>query len=209
MKNLIIIGAGGMGRTIYGIAMESVGYETDYVIKGFLDDDLCALDGFPNYPPVIGKISDYNPQEGDVFACSVGGAIRKKIINSFLDKGASFINIIHETARLRTNVKIGIGNLICPFVSIGADSVLGDYNIIQPFTTIGHDVHIGNYNRIDTHVTCVGGVHIENEADIYTSAVLNHGVVVEDCAHVGACSFVIRKVKAGTTVFGVPAKKLD
>ena len=65
-----------------------------------------------------------------------------------------------------------------------------------------------DWNRIDTHVTCVGGIRICNETDIYTSAVLNHGVVVEDCAHVGACSFVIRRVKAGTTVIGNPARKL-
>lgn len=41
-----------------------------------------------------------------------------------------------------------------------------------------------------------------------TSAIINHGVVVEDKAHVGACSFVIKRVKAGTTVYGNPAKRL-
>lgn len=57
-------------------------------------------------------------------------------------------------------------------------------------------------------VTCVGGIQIGNETTIHTSAVINHKVIVEDNVHVGACSFVIRRVKAGTTVFGNPAKKL-
>ena len=209
MKNLVIIGAGGMGRTVYGIALESIGYGSEYVIKGFVDDDLMALTGFPNYPPIVGTISDYKPMEDDVFVCSIGGASRKKVIMSLLAKGAEFINIIHQLARIRTNVKMGAGNIICPYVSIGADAKMGDYNLIQPFTTIGHDVTIGNYNRIDTHVTCVGGIVVGNEVDIYSSAVINHKVVIEDGAHVGACSFVIKKVKAGTTVFGIPAKKLD
>jgi sugar O-acyltransferase (sialic acid O-acetyltransferase NeuD family) len=208
MKQLVILGAGGMGRTVYGIAMESIGYGNDFTIKGFIDDDINSLNGYPNYPPIIGKISEYNPNDNDVFISSIGGGVRKKCIDKMVTKGAHFINIIHETARIRTNAKLGIGNVICPYVSIGADSVIGDYNMIQPYTTIGHDVQVGNYNRIDTHVTCVGGVRIENEVDIYTSAVLNHGVIIEDGAHVGACSFVIKKVKAGTTVFGVPAKKL-
>jgi acetyltransferase-like isoleucine patch superfamily enzyme len=73
---------------------------------------------------------------------------------------------------------------------------------------IGHDAQIGNWNRIDTHVTCVGGIRIEDEVNIHTSAVINHGVVVESNANVGACSFVIRRVKTGTTVIGNPAKKL-
>ena len=122
--------------------------------------------------------------------------------------GAQFINIIHTSARIRTNVKMGVGNIICPFVSVGADACMGSYNMIQPFTTIGHDVVIGDYTRIDTHVTCVGEAKIGNMVDIYTGAVVNFGVTVEDGAHVGACSFVIRKVKAGTTVYGNPAKKL-
>lgn len=208
MKNLIIIAAGGMGRTIYGIAKESIGYGTDYLIKGFIDDNLHALDGFPNYPPIIGTISEYKPQPDDVFVCSIGGSSRRTCIENLLAIGAQFINIVHTSARIRTNVQMGEGNVICPYVSIGADARMGSFNMIQPFTTIGHDVVIGDYTRIDTHVTCVGEAKIGNEVDIYTGAVVNFGVRVEDGAHVGACSFVIRKVKAGTTVYGNPAKVL-
>lgn len=208
MKNLVIIAAGGMGRTIYDIARESIGHDTEFTIKGFIDDNLQALDGFAGYPPILGKISEYQPQADDVFVCSIGGASRKKCMEEIISRGGVFQTLIHKTARIGTNVKIGKGNLIAAFTSVGADAVIGDYNMIQSYTVIGHDAKIGNWNRIDTHVTCVGGTVIMNEADIYTSSVLNHGVVVEDNAHVGACSFVIRRVKAGTTVMGNPARKL-
>lgn len=208
MKNLIIIAAGGMGRTFYDIARESLGYGAEFVIKGFIDDNLQALDGFEGYPPILGRISEYQPMADDVFVCSIGGASRKKCMEEIISRGGEFQTLIHKTARIGTNVKIGKGNLIAAFTSVGADASIGDYNMIQSYTVIGHDVQIGNWNRIDTHVTCVGGTIVHNEADIYTSAVLNHGVVVEDNAHVGACSFVIRRVKSGTTVMGNPAKKL-
>lgn len=208
MKNLIIIAAGGMGRTFYDIARESLGYGTEFVIKGFIDDNLQALDGFEGYPPILGRISEFQPMDDDVFVCSIGGASRKKCMEEIISRGGEFHTLIHRTARIGTNVKIGKGNLIAAFTSVGADASIGDYNMIQSYTVIGHDVQIGNWNRIDTHVTCVGGTIVYNEADIYTSAVLNHGVVVEDNAHVGACSFVIRRVKSGTTVMGNPAKKL-
>lgn len=48
MKQLIIIGAGGMGRTLYSNALESVGYGESFTIKGFIDDNLHALDNFKN-----------------------------------------------------------------------------------------------------------------------------------------------------------------
>lgn len=79
MKNLIIIAAGGMGRTLYDMARESLGFATEFVIKGFIDDNLSALNDFPNYPPVIDKISTYIPQNDDVFVCSIGGNARKNV----------------------------------------------------------------------------------------------------------------------------------
>ena len=65
MKQLVIIGAGGMGRTVYDLAVESIGYGTEYTIKGFIDDNLASLEGFPNYPPMLGTISDYQPAEDE------------------------------------------------------------------------------------------------------------------------------------------------
>ena len=208
MKNLIIIGAGGMGRTIYSNALESLGYGEKFVIKGFIDDNLQALKGFPNYPPIFATIRDYVPQQDDVFVSSIGGAARRPCMEEIISRGGEFIELIHQTARIYTNAKLGKGNFIGAYSVIGNDAVIGDYNMIQSYTVIGHDAKIGSWNRIDTHVTCVGGIVIEDEVNIHTSAVISHNVRVETGAHVGALSFVIRKVKAGTTVMGIPAKKL-
>ena len=208
MNNLIIIGAGGMGRSLYDNAQESVGYGEIFVVKGFIDDNLAALDGYPDYPPVIGTIKDYIPQENDVFVSSIGGASRRACMEAVISRGGTFINLIHSTARIRKNVRLGTGNFIGAYVVIGNDTEIGDYNMIQTYTVIGHDSRVGNWNRIDAHVVCVGGIVIEDETVIHTSAVISHNVTVETGAHVGALSFVIRKVRAGTTVTGNPAKRL-
>ena len=208
MKNLIIIGAGGMGRTLYSNALESVGYGEQFVVKGFIDDNLDALKDFSNYPPIIDTIKDYIPQKDDVFVSSIGGALRRACMEEIIRRGGEFLELIHQTARIYTNAKLGKGNFIGAYSVVGNDAVIGDYNMIQSYTVIGHDAKIGNWNRIDTHVTCVGGIVIEDEVNIHTSAVISHNVRVETGAHVGALSFVIRKVKAGTTVMGNPAKKL-
>lgn len=208
LMNLIIIGAGGMGRTFFDWARESIGYGKDFVIKGFIDDNLRALDDFEHYPPIVGSIHEYSPGIGDVFTCSMGGIVKKICCEKILSRGGRFINLIHSTARVGTNVKLGTGNIIGAYVALGADSQIGDYNLIQSYSIVGHDAVIGDWNRIDTHVTCVGGIKIRNEVTIHTSAVLNHKVVVENNAKVGACSFVIKKVKMGTTVMGCPAKEI-
>ena len=69
MKGLIIIGAGGMGRTMYDMARESVGFGIEYDILGFIDDNTSALDNFANYPPLIATIQGYQPNANEVFIC--------------------------------------------------------------------------------------------------------------------------------------------
>jgi sugar O-acyltransferase (sialic acid O-acetyltransferase NeuD family) len=209
MRNLIIIGAGGMGRTLYDIAIESRGYGTDYIIKGFVNDVLYSLEKFSNYPPIIGTIRDYVPEKDDVFVCSIGDVVgKKKCCEMLLSKGAQFITLIHSSARISMNAKIGIGTIIGAFVTIGADAIIGDYTLIQSYSVISHDVIVGNWSRVDTHVVCVGGTKIGDEVSIHTAAVINHKVTVGNKACVGANSFVLRSVKEGITVFGNPAKRI-
>lgn len=208
MKQLVIIGAGGMGRTLYDMAKESVGYGTEYEIKGFLDDNLSALTKFENYPPMLGTVSGYRPQADEVFVCSIGGRARRKCMEELIAKGGQFLTMIHNTARVGTNVQVGEGTVIGAFTTLGADAHVGKYNLIQSYTVIGHDSRIGDWNRIDTHVTLVGGTIVEDESDIHTGAMINHNVTVESNSRVAACSFVIRRVKSGTTVMGNPAKRL-
>ena len=197
-----------MGRTMYSNALESVGYGEKFVVKGFIDDNLHALDDYPNYPSVIGTIKDYQPQPDDVFISSIGGTVRRPCMEEIISRGGEFMELIHQTARILTNAKLGKGNFVGAYTVIGNDAVVGDYNMIQSYTVIGHDARIGSWNRIDTHVTIVGSVVVEDEVNIHTSAVISHKVLVESGANVGALSFVIRRVKAGTTVMGNPAKKL-
>lgn len=206
MKNLIIIGAGGMGRTIYSNALECIGYGEEYNIKGFIDDNVHALDGFVNYPPLLGTISDYRPQPDDVFVSSIGGHSRKACMEEIIHRGGEFQELIHKTAKILANVKLGKGNFVGAYTILGNDAVIGDYNMIQSYSIVAHDVHMGNFNRIDTHVTCVGGTVIEDEVNIHTSAVISHNVTVGTRAHVGALAFVIRSVSPGTTVAGNPAR---
>ena len=205
---MVIIGAGGMGRTFYDMARESIGYGTEYDIKGFIDDNTAVLDAFDNYPPMLGTISGHRPAEDEVFVCSIGGSARRKCMEQIIANGGRFLTMIHRTARLGTNTEIGEGTVIGAFTTIGADAKVGKYNMIQSYTVVGHDSRIGDWNRIDTHVTLVGGTIVEDEADIHTGAMISHNVTVESRSRVAACSFVIRRVKSGTTVMGNPAKRL-
>lgn len=210
MKNLIIVGGGGMGRSVYCIAQGCRDFGVKFTIKGFIDDDLHSLDGFKGYPPLIDTIQNYKIQPDDVFICSIGNVNTKKCICEELKKrGAEFITLIHKTAIVRQNAVIGKGTIVADYASVGADCKIGEGCLIQSYSISAHDCVIGDYVRIDTHAVCVGGVVLKDLVTIHTGAVISHKVVVEEGATVGATSFVIKKVKAGTTVWGNPAKLLS
>jgi sugar O-acyltransferase (sialic acid O-acetyltransferase NeuD family) len=209
MKKLLIIGARGMGREVYNLAMQSNGFQTEFQIKGFLDDKADALNGFNSYPPIIDSVENYIVEEDDVFICALGDVLqKKKYIQLILDKGGSFLSLIHPSATVNLGAEIGNGCIILQNAFIGDHAKIGDFVLIQVSTVIGHDVQIGSFSRIDCLALCVGGTEIKEEVTIHTGAVINHGVVVEKNAQVGALSFVIRRVKENTTVYGNPATKL-
>ena len=65
MRNLIIIGAGGMGRTIYDMALENNGYLKDFQIKGLFrskenaEKFLSSIELFPSQHKIIEIESDF------------------------------------------------------------------------------------------------------------------------------------------------------
>lgn len=209
MKNLIILGAGGMGRQMYIFAQNCKGYGVDYIIKGFLDDNPHAMDGFEGFPPVLGTVDEYQIEKDDIFFNSIGDIAAKKVcINKILDRGGEFITLIHPTATITEGSRVGRGCMFSARSGLGIESSVGDFCLIQDNAIIGHDVHVGNFCRIDCNVVLIAGVKLDDEVCIHTSSVINHNVHIGEGAKVGALSFVIRNVKPGTTVQGNPAKRI-
>lgn len=209
MKQLIILGAGGMGRQVYMFAKKCKGYGVEYTIKGFLDDNPHSMDGFDGFPSVLGTVDGYHIQPDDIFFNSIGDvAAKRRCINKILDRGGDFITLIHPTAGISEGAKIGRGCMISARAGIGTETEIGDFCLIQDNAIIGHDVHIGNFCRIDCNVVLIAGVKLDDGVCVHTSSVINHKVHIGENAMVGALSFVIRNVKPGTSVQGNPAKRI-
>ena len=210
MKNLVIIGARAFGREVYNLALQSVGYGENYIVKGFLDGKTDALSSYNGYPEIIGDPETYIPREDDLFICALGDVkYKKKYVDMLLAKGAEFTTLIHKESVIERNTKIGKGCIVCRWVNISCDTEIGDFVTIQPFSDVGHDVKIGNYSHLNAHSFLGGFVIVEDEATINTGAIIHPHKKVGMQATVGAGSLVLRNVKPGTTVLGVPAKLLE
>ena len=207
--DLIIVGAGGLGREIYFWLSQEILTKGGYRIKGFIDNEPDRL-GQRNYPVgVIGSIADYTPNETEELVFAIQDPkTKKEYVESLLDKGANFYTLIHPSAVIGTNVHIGKGCVICPGCILTNDITIGDFVFINASSTVGHDSIIGEYTSINGKVEITGNVKVGVECLFGVGAKVIPKRRIGDGATIGAGSVVIRNVPSGVTVFGNPAKNI-
>ena len=209
MKNLIIIGARGFGRELACWAETCRGYGTEFRLKGFLDDNAAALDGYDVGLPILDAPQTYAIEKDDVFVCALGDTKWKKYFAEMLtSRNGEFLTLVHERAMIGQRVQMGKGCVILADATLTTDIRLGDFVTVQPKVNIGHDVVLGDYAHINAS-SFLGGFAVLGEgATIHTGAQVVPGKKVGDWATVGAGSIVLRNVKPHATVFGIPATEI-
>lgn len=209
MKHLLIIGARGWGREVSLLAQHSLGFGTEFQIKGFLDDKTDALAGLVGYPPIVDSVEHYEPKEDDVFICALGDVKYKKhYAEIILNKGGRFINLIHESAHVPQSVKMGQGCIFGISVSLSCDLSIGSFVTLLESTIVGHDCKIGDYSHLSVRCFLGGGAVLGESVVMHPGSMVLPHVSVGNCATIGALSVVTKKVKEGVTVYGNPATLL-
>ncbi len=206
MKDLIIVGAGGFGREALYLALDINKSNQQWNILGFLDDNANALEGKKCDYPIIGRISDWNPNDNQVFAMGIASpSIKEKVSKSLIKRGASFVSLIHPKASIQPYTTVGIGCII------GESATIGDNVTIGPFvhiagSMIGQDSIIGDYSTT-TGYTNIASAKLGKRVFVGSHAVVLNNIKVGDDAFICAGSIVFSNVKEGTQVIGYPAKK--
>lgn len=208
-KNLIIIGAGQLGREIFEFASEAIADGAPWRIKGFLDNRPGALTGFNIDAPVLGTVDNYRIQPQDVFIGAIGEPHEKiKGFRPILDRGGTFINLIHPYARVGRNAQLGVGVVLTPYALVSCDLRVGNFVTVLPFSTVAHDVRVGDWCQISSHCGLNGCVTMGEGVFLGSHACILPRTKVGDWAYVGAGSVVAHDVEPGSKVFGNPARPL-
>ena len=200
MSKLVIIGARAMGRETYAYACES-GIE----VKGFLDSNPNALDEFVGYPPILDSAERYRPCDEDEFIVALGEPeFKVKYAQIIAEKSGKFVSVVHPTAYVGKNVKIGAGCIICPNTVITNDTEVGSHVVINIGATFNHDNRIGDASTISPGARLAGRVRIGRGVFIGTGALLIPDVHLGDNVFVAAGAVVTKSFDRGR-LMGVPA----
>lgn len=209
-KKLYIIGARGFGRETYGLYKECKPNLEDIECVGFLDDKKDALEGFSGYPPIISSVEDFLPSKDDRFICALGDPKWVQYYTEIISKmGGKFISLISPHAYIGEGTIIGEGCHISRWTFISCDIKIGRHVSIGEFSTIGHDVIIGDCSHLGAYTFLGGGVNIGNCVTAHPRVNVIPHKSIGNNAILGAASVIIKSVAPKSTVFGVPAKKIQ
>lgn len=202
MTRLIIIGARALGRKVCNYAREA-GFD----VVGFLDDKTDALDGFAGYPPIIGSVENWLVHADDRYVCAVGDSqMRAKYAAIIEQKGGEFVSVIHPSAYVGPNVKIGEGCVVCPYAVVDCDLTMGRHVIVNVHTLVAHDCILEDCVTLSPNVHLGGRTKIRRAAFLGINVSTIPDIEIGESSYVAAGACVTRNVPESVLVAGVPAK---
>lgn len=207
--NLLILGAGGQAQVVADIALTMADAGAQIRIVGFLDDNPQLWGGTLFGAPIRGPIHSQHDFPFDAVIVSIGNnQIRMRLFLQWRQQGAHFATLIHPSAIVASNVKIGTGTVLCAGAIVNTGSHIGQNVILNTACSVGHHNRIGDHVHIGPGARVGGDVYVADEVFIGIGATLLPQLQIGRGARVGGGAVVIRPVDADQTVVGVPAHPL-
>ena len=132
--------------------------------------------------------------------------IRSKLISKF--KNFDFFSLIHPSAKISKNVKIGKGVSISPNCIITSNVKLGDFNNLNCGVGIFHDCKIDINNTFSPGAKILGGCKIGKSNFFGTNSCVKENSKIGNHNTLGASSFLNFNLGNYKKVGGVPAKNI-
>lgn len=166
MKQLLILGAGGYGKTIADLACQTGGYDS----VAFLDDGQTGeqiLGGCEAVFTLAGEQIHAYPAFGN-------NTLRMKWLDRLMAVGISVPTLVHPRAYVSPTAKLGTGTMVLPMAVVNTGVSVGDGCIINIGALIDHDT------VVESGVHLAPGAVVKAENRIAAFAKIDSGTIIEN-----------------------------
>ena len=165
MKRLIILGAGGYGKTVADVAAQ-LGYEE----IAFLDDQRTG----ENILGVCEEFSKYADGKTEMYPAFGNNEYRMRWLKRLLGAGIPVPSFIHPRAYVSPTAKVGTGSVVLPMAVVNTGVTVEKGCIINIGALVDHDSVIGE----GTHLA--PGAIVKAENRIRPGSKIDSGMVIEN-----------------------------
>ena len=207
IKEIYIVGAS-------GFASEVTQYIEDtnkYKILGYFDINKDEYNKYDFKSPYLGSENDFDFNKGDEIIISISDTkLKSKIYSKLKERGLKFPIFIHNNTFISKNSIIKESTILCPFVTINSNSIIGNNFQANIYSYIAHDCIIGDNVTFAPSVKCNGNVIIDDDVYIGTGVIIHQGkpnkpLKIGKGAVIAAGSVITSSIPEGKTYFGNPA----
>lgn len=212
MKDIVIIGAGGVGAEAAWIIEQINNQKREWNLLGYIDDSKNIGTKILSYE-VLGKIEDLveryegkNIDENPYIIIAITDYESKKRIAKYLSEKFRFAKIIHPSVYIHESNSIGEGSIVYPGVILTVNINIGKHVIISPKCGIGHNSRINDYVSLLWNVNVSGYDNIKEGSLIGSGSTIIQNKTIGTKSVIGAGAVVINDIGSGRVAVGIPAE---
>jgi acetyltransferase EpsM len=207
MEKLVIVGGGELARVVIEAARAQGGWD----IRGFVDPEPCEETVRRLGIRRLGDDLALTSLTDEALVLGIGAVkvspVRERVVAKInaTDRWATVIHpftSVSPTARIAPGVVVLAGAVICS----GAD--ISEHAIINLGSKIDHDVHVGRFVHVAPQAALGGGSRVEDHAYIGMGAIIRDHVTVSAGTLVGMGAVVTEQFPPGSTLLGIPARRV-
>lgn len=209
-ENLVIIGGG--NHAAYSIEIAEM--NPLFQIVGILDS-VNELNSIVHGYPVIGRQEEIKEivQRFDIklgFIAIGDNWRREKVFHQLRDQVPKlmFITLIHPSAIIGKNAKIGQGSLLMAGVIVNINSEIGDFGFLATGAQIDHDCILEDFTSVSAGSVFGGLVHLKKYSAVTLGATVLDRLTIGQNSVIGAGSLVTNDIPDNVTAYGIPAKPI-
>lgn len=205
-RRILIVGAGGFGREALNWAYDTWPKHAS-LVRGFLSADASILDGHGCPLPVVADPAAFEPQPGDALILAIGTpGVRRRVAEQLVDRGGRFLTLVHPTAIVTSNARIGSGSILCPGAIVSDSATMGRFVLVNYHASLAHDASAGDFAVLSPYATLGGFAKIGDDVFLGLHASVGPRIEIGSRSKVSANSAALASAPADSLIYSVPGR---